>query len=120
MKIENSDSLKEEFDELKSDIKNKIENNTYEKPEIKKEVVKVNKRYNKYDYYRFRRLLRANSYFISEKTNDNDEVYYTRFYLSGCRKMAKKQTSKTVRKALDIPSRGNGYRRKVDYWWILF
>lgn len=49
-----------------------------------------------------------------------DKGRYLRYYVSGRRKYAKWLTNKTIRHTNDFPLKGNGYRRKVDYWWILF
>lgn len=121
MKIEDTATLKTEFNELKDNISKEIEETkNMEEPKVEVSISRPSRKHDNYEFYKTRRLLRANSYFISEKTNDNDEVYYTRFYLSGCRKFAKRLTSKKVRKTISLPARGNGYRRTIDYWWILF
>lgn len=60
-------------------------------------------------------------YFISKKDTDNGEVYYQRLYLSGCRKLAKRETSRKIRKSKnDFKMNGCAYRRKFDYWNTLF
>lgn len=70
-----------------------------------------------------RRLRRGSkyNYFITERENKTGDIWYSRMYLSGCRKLAKKQTNKKVRKSRnDFSQRGCAYRRKFDYWWTLF
>lgn len=69
---------------------------------------------------KLRRLHEENSYFVYEKENENGETYLCPFYLSGCRKFAKKQTSKRLRKSNDFKLNGCAYRRKFDYWYTLF
>lgn len=49
-----------------------------------------------------------------------DKGRYVRCYVSGCRKHAKWLTNRVIRHTNDFPLRGNGYRRVVDYWGILF
>lgn len=34
-------------------------------------------------------------------------------------KRYKKQSNKRIRK-MDVPMRGNGYRRPFDYWWLIY
>lgn len=93
------------------------------KPIIKKNKRK-NIRENKYsrkmkEKQKLKKLVSQNSYFYSEKESENGEIYYTRFYLSGCRKFAKRMTSKKNRKVTYL-SNGAAYRRNFDYWYTLF
>lgn len=67
-----------------------------------------------------KKLEECNSYFLSEKENENGETYLCPFYMSGCRKFAKKQTSRKLRKSNDFKLNGCAYRRKFDYWYTLF
>ena len=66
------------------------------------------------------KLINEKSYFYSIKENDNDEEYYTRFYLSGCRKFAKRNSSKKVRYYQNQIPKGAYYRKIYDYWNDLF
>ena len=45
---------------------------------------------------------------------------YIRSYVSGRRNFAKWWTNRTIRHTNDFPLSRNGYRRVVDYWWIIF
>ena len=60
-------------------------------------------------------------YFVEEKTDDDGKAYYQRFYMSGVRKLAKRETNRRLRKSKnDYKLRGCAYRRKFDYWNTLF
>ena len=39
---------------------------------------------------------------------------------SKSQRVYKRETSKRQRKCLDLPHRGNGYRRLFDSWWALY
>ena len=70
---------------------------------------------------KMKKLHDKGSYFVSQRTTENDEVYYQRFYLSGCRKYAKRRTNRIIRKSKsDFKLKGCAYRRKFDYWYTLF
>lgn len=66
------------------------------------------------------KLREDNSYFLSEKSNEFGETYLRPFYLSGCRKYAKRMTNRKLRKSNDFKLKGCAYRRKFDYWNTLF
>lgn len=54
------------------------------------------------------------------KNKDNGKEYLYKFYLSGRKKMAKKQTNKKVRNRNNFPLKGAGYRKVYDYWWEVY
>ena len=39
---------------------------------------------------------------------------------SRCQRWMKRKTSKIYRKHLELPQKGNHYRRLFDYWWTLY
>ena len=39
---------------------------------------------------------------------------------SNCQNWCKKASSARVRKYMDLPHKGNSYRRVFDYWWTLY
>ena len=39
---------------------------------------------------------------------------------SNCQKWCKRETSKKMRNAADVPGKGNYYRKLFDYWWMLY
>lgn len=39
---------------------------------------------------------------------------------SNCQRWCKKASSARVRKYMDLPNKGNSYRRVFDYWWTLY
>ena len=39
---------------------------------------------------------------------------------SNCQRWIKRETSRRFRNCMDIPSKGNYYRRLFDYWWTLY
>ena len=39
---------------------------------------------------------------------------------SNCQRWCKKVSNARVRKYMDLPSKGNSYRRVFDYWWTLY
>ena len=39
---------------------------------------------------------------------------------SNCQKWIKRETSRRFRRRLDLPRKGNAYRRLFDYWWTLY
>ena len=39
---------------------------------------------------------------------------------SNCQRWIKRQTSKRTRHYIDLPGKGNYYRRLFDYWWTLY
>jgi len=45
---------------------------------------------------------------------------YIRSYISGRRKFAKWWTNRTIRHTNEFPLKGNGYRRVVNYWDIVY
>jgi len=69
------------------------------------------------DIQKLKKLIFVSSYFAQYNENKNR---YCRIYLSGCRKYAKWLTNRVIRHSNDFPLRGNGYRRVVGYWDILF
>ncbi len=70
---------------------------------------------------KLRKLHENSSYFVYEKESPKGKSYYKRLYLSGCRKYAKRQTNRLVRKSKEsFCSKGCAYRRKFDYWYTLF
>lgn len=72
------------------------------------------------DNKRIQKLIDANGYFYSEKENEFGIKYYTRFYLSGCRKLAKKMTNRKLRKSYTYVPKGAFYRKVFDYDNTLF
>ena len=60
-----------------------------------------------------KKLEKCNSYFLSEKENENGETYLCPFYMSGCRKFTKKQTSRKLRKSNDFKL-NSAIKRKLD------
>lgn len=88
----------------------------------KKVVKRTKNRYKgkKRGEYRLQKLVKNNSYFVYMKKRDGKE-YLKRFYLSGIRSRAKKQTNKIIRHSKnDFPLNGNGYRKKYDYWGHIY
>ena len=70
---------------------------------------------------KLKKLHDNNIYFVYSKSTDKDETYYQPLHMSGCRKVAKRQTNKRVRNSRnDFKLKGCAYRRKFDYWWTLF
>lgn len=39
---------------------------------------------------------------------------------SRCRKWIKRETGRCFRRCLNLPVKGNAYRRLFDYWWTLY
>ena len=39
---------------------------------------------------------------------------------SNCQRWMKRETSRKFRRRLDLPRKGNAYRRLFDYWWTLY
>lgn len=39
---------------------------------------------------------------------------------SNCQRWMKRETSRKFRRQLDLPCKGNAYRRLFDYWWTLY
>ena len=39
---------------------------------------------------------------------------------SDAQKYLKKQSNRRVRRSADLPQKGNGYRKRSEYWWILY
>lgn len=39
---------------------------------------------------------------------------------SNCQRWIKRETSRKFRRRLDLPRKGNAYRRLFDYWWTLY
>ena len=39
---------------------------------------------------------------------------------SNCQRWWKKYSNKIVRKNMNLPQKGNSYRRVFDYWWTLY
>lgn len=70
----------------------------------------------------FERLAKQGVYFVYETENEQTgKKYVKRLYLSGCRKLAKRETNRKVRNSKnDFSLKGGGYRKKFDYWWTLF
>ena len=66
-----------------------------------------------------KKLYDNNVYFVSDRMGREDKVYYKRFYLSGPRKFAKRETNRKYRKSKEL-LQGCAYRRVYDYWWTLF
>ena len=67
------------------------------------------------------RLSDQGVYMVYKKKNhDTGNTFVTRFYLSGLKKEAKKQTNKRIRKSVQFPLNGGGYRKVFDYWWTVF
>ena len=82
-------------------------------------------RYNRYNKNRISKkklnaLKDKGIYAVSFKEHDGKK-YLTRFYLSGRKKFAKKQTNKIIRKSRNnFNLRGGGYRKKFDYKWTVY
>lgn len=119
----NEDYLKEfcqELQEQKEDLLNELH-----KQKKKKKSKKIKIRDNRYtskqkDKRKIEKLIKENSYFYSIKTSENEVEYNTRFYLSGCRKLAKQVSSKKVRRYQGYIADHGGYRKIEDYWSYLF
>lgn len=98
--------------------KKKIRNNKHKA----KKTRRKNKHYlNKKAKERLKRLHKQGVYTVYKAVNkDTGKEYPYKFYLTGRRKMAKRQTNKKVRKRNDFSLKGAGYRKVHDYWWEVF
>lgn len=110
----------EELEKQKEDLLNELH-----KQKKKKKSKKMKIRDNRYtskqkDKRKIEKLIKENSYFYSIKTSENEVEYNTRFYLSGCRKLAKQVSSKKVRRYQGYIADHGGYRKIEDYWSYLF
>lgn len=110
----------EELEKQKEDLLNELH-----KQKKKKKSKKIKIRDNRYtskqkDKRKIEKLIKENSYFYSIKTSENEVEYNTRFYLSGCRKLAKQVSSKKVRRYQGYIADHGGYRKIEDYWSYLF
>lgn len=110
----------EELEKQKEDLLNELH-----KQKKKKKSKKIKIRDNRYtskqkDKIKVEKLVKENSYFYSIKTSENEVEYNTRFYLSGCRKLAKQVSNKKVRRYQGYIADHGGYRKIEDYWSYLF
>lgn len=71
---------------------------------------------------RLEKLAKQGVYFVYEAENkESGKKYFKKFYLSGCRRYAKRETNRKVRQSKnDFKLKGCGYRKKFDYWNTLF
>lgn len=69
-----------------------------------------------------KRLADQGVYFVYEKEcRETGNKYVTQFYLTGSRKLAKRETNRKIRNSKnDFSLKGGGYRKKFDYWWTVF
>lgn len=109
------------------DILDCIENIQYIMREYNEEIInKKSRRYNRYNRKRIREkklrdLEEKGAYATTTKESEEGKEYLTRFYLSGRKTFAKKQSNKVIRKSRNNFSLyGGGYRKKYDYWWTVY
>ncbi len=98
---------------------NRIEATKIEK---ERELQKRNRYYSdKKAKNRLKKLYEQGVYSVYKaKNKDTGKEYLYKFYLSGRKKMAKKQTNKKVRNKNNFPLKGAGYRKVYDYWWEVY
>lgn len=103
---------------LISENKNKVKKiNNKRKRNFFSEQYFLKKSYNRYGGYQ------SQVYYVNELwRNSPREPFFRRFYLSGRKKFAKKQTNKRLRthnyKYFD--RNYSGYRKVFDYWWTVY
>lgn len=69
---------------------------------------------------KLKKLYDKGVYNVWEKDGENG-TFLTQFYLSGSKKVAKKCSNKTIRQSRNnFPLNGSGYRKKYDYWWLVY
>lgn len=73
------------------------------------------------DKKKLNKLIKIDSYFVHPARYNRN--FYTRIYLSGCRKYAKNQTNRRIRRHVNFDDKISSpsyYRKVFDCWWTLF
>lgn len=114
---------KMEENEILEKLRDLEEGKTKKNKQVNNKKIKNKRKYylDKKAEKRMKKLHEIGVYQVYEAINeDTGEKYMDKFYLSGRKGFAKRQSNKKVRKSNNFPLKGGGYRKVYDYWWEVF